>query len=294
MPSTIVTANVVAREGGEVNGFRTRVGGTEGLEVLDEDPPLPKVSEAAEKAVAILKGRKCPSGRMPVIADGELAGVFVHEALGHACEGDLVMAGESILEGRLGENIGSKLVTVVDDPTIRGAFGSFPYDDEGVRARPKTLVKGGVLTEFINSRSTASKLGLEPNGGCRAQDFSSRPIVRMSNTLLMPGDMRFEELLEGIDMGVYVKGSRGGQVDTAQGSFQFNAQEAYLIEKGRVGPVLKDASLSGSILRTLSDMDGLGNEMGRVGVGFCGKGQWVPVGDGGPHIRICKAVVGGS
>jgi TldD protein len=120
------------------------------------------------------------------------------------------------------------------------------------------------------------------------------PLVRMSNTFMGGGDQKLEELLEGIKLGVYAKGSRGGQVDTAKGTFQFNAQEAFLIENGKITVPLRDLSLSGETLKMLSDVVGLANDS-RVGdPGYCGKGQWVPVGDGGPHMRISQAVVGGS
>jgi TldD protein len=228
------------------------------------------------------------------VADQDLTGVLVHEALGHACEADAILGGDSILEGSMGKKIASELVTIYDDPTIRGAFGSYPFDDEGVRTRRKVLVEDGVLREFLHSRTTAQRLGMAPNGSARAESYSARPLVRMSNTFMAGGDRKLEELLEGIKLGVYAKGSRGGQVDTAKGTFQFNAQEAFLIEKGRITAPLRDLSLSGETLRMLADVVALADDS-RVGdPGYCGKGQWVPVGDGGPHMRVKQAVVGGG
>jgi TldD protein len=151
-----------------------------------------------------------------------------------------------------------------------------------------------VLNDFILSRETAAKLGMAPNGGARADSYHNRPIVRMSNTYIESGDQTLAELLEGIKLGVYAKGTRGGQVNTAQGFFQFNAQESYLIENGEITKPLRDVSLSGRTLDTLKLIDGVGKDRDLHGVGICGKGQWVPVGDGGPHIRIAKCVVGGG
>ncbi len=137
-------------------------------------------------------------------------------------------------------------------------------------------------------------MGMEPNGGARAESGHVKPLVRMSNTILLGGEHTFEELIEDIKLGIYAKGTRGGQVDPARGTFQFNAQEAYLVEKGEITKPLKDVSLSGSILETLKLIDALEKESRLGSPGFCGKGQLVPVGDGGPHMRIKKIYVGGE
>lgn len=295
VPLLLLQYDLAAKEGGGAPvGYRARIGGTRGLEVFEDEDPIEKAREAAAGAVRLLTAKPCPSGRMTVIADPDLAGVFAHEAVGHACEADLVIAGDSLLEGRIGETIGSEIVTIVDDGGIRGGFGSLPYDDEGVRAGRKVLVERGVLAGFIHSRETAGKLGDEPNGGARAQGVGSRPLVRMSNTLIEAGDHEFEELFDGIERGVFAKGTRGGQVDVAKGSFQFGAQEAWLIENGELTTPLKDAALQGSILETLNGIDALGKDSRLASPGICGKGQLVPVGDGGPHVRIRGAIVGGG
>ena len=157
------------------------------------------------------------------------------------------------------------------------------------------LIERGTLKTFITNRESAFKLGLKPNGGARAEAYNHRPLVRMTNTYIAPGDWFFDEMLEEIKYGVYVSGSRGGQVDTALGTFQFNAQYACLIENGKLTKPLLDVSLSGFTLETLKNIDAVGKDFQLVGVGFCGKnGQEVPVSDGGPHVRIRGVVVGGT
>lgn len=294
IPRVLLQANITAGDGGRLMGYRVRIGSTRGFETFMERDPESAGREAAETARRLLKAAPAPSGELPVVADPELTGVFVHEAIGHATEADTVLEGESVLEGRLGETLGSEIVTIIDDPTIPGAFGSFTFDDEGVRGRRKTMIEKGVLKEYIHTRETAGRMGLEPNGGARAESGHVRPLVRMSNTMLMGGDHTFEEIIEDIKLGIYAKGTRGGQVDPARGTFQFNAQEAYLVERGEVTRPLKDVSLSGSILETLKLIDALEKESRLGSPGFCGKGQLVPVGDGGPHMRIKKIYVGGE
>ena len=285
---------VMAREGSRAIGYRTRVGGTGGFELFDRTDPVKKAAAAGRAASRILTAERPPRGRMTVVADPELAGVFAHEALGHAAESDLVLSGDSILKGRTGRRIGAEGVSIVDDPPPKGGFGSFPYDDEGVRARRKYLVRDGMLEEFITSRETAGELGVEANGGARAESFDTRPLVRMSNTMILPGDHGKDEIIEGVGKGILAMGTRGGQVDTAKGRFQFNAQEAFLIEKGEVTRPLRDVSLSGDTLKVLRNIDALGKTMKFGDPGFCGKGQMVPVGDGGPFVRIKRVVVGGG
>jgi len=284
--------NAVASDGSGIQFGHKSCGGTGGFEILEREDIEELGRRTGEKAVRLLKASPPPSGRFDIVTDPELTGVFIHEALGHAAEADLILQGDSILEGKLGEKIASEGVTIIDDPTIDG-FGSYSYDAEGVRAAETVLVENGVLTSLLNSRETAFKLGLEPSGNARSA-IGDQPIVRMSNTYLKPGDLSFDELIEDIRNGVYLRGSRGGQVDTGKGIFQFNAAESFRIQDGEIAEPVKDVSLSGNVLETLKNVDGVGSDF-RLGIGFCGKsGQSVPVGDGGPHVRIRNAMVGGT
>ena len=213
--------------------------------------------------------------------------------MGHAVEGDLILQNDSILKDKLGSKIGSDIVNIYDDASLKDGFGYYPYDVEGVKTKPNQLVKDGKLISLLNSRETASKLNMESSGNARSI-IADKPIVRMSNTYLKHGEMSFEELIEDIPDGIYLKGSRGGQVDTGKGIFQFNAAEGFKIENGEITTPLRDVSLSGNILETLKNVDAIGNDF-ELSVGFCGKdGQTAPVGDGGPHTRILNALVGGS
>ncbi|MCK5559943.1 MAG: TldD/PmbA family protein [Thermoplasmata archaeon] len=291
---TVAQANLVAKKGADIIGLRTRIGGTKGYELFKHEDLLEKGKRAAESALRILGAEHSPSGRLTVVTDPDLAGVFAHEALGHAAEADHIVTGESILIDKIGHKIASENVTIVDDPTIPGAFGSFPYDDEGVQAQRKVLIENGVLKNYIYNRETAHKLSAVPNGGARAESYGARPLVRMSNTLIEPGTYKFEEMLGEIKTGIYAKGTRGGEVDPTKGAFQFNAQEAFLIENGEITKPLRDVSLSGLILETMQEIDAVGDTRELGDPGFCGKGQFIPVGDGGPYIRIHEVIVGGG
>ena len=284
--------NASATNGEIIQFGHGSMGGVKGFEVIAGRDIEEFGRTIGEKAVRLLDAKPAPSGKFPVIADPELTGVLVHEALGHAVEGDLILQNDSILKDKVGEMIASDIVNIFDDASLKEGFGYYPYDVEGVKTKPNQLVKDGKLISLLNSRETASQLNMQSSGNARSI-ISEKPIVRMSNTYLQPGDNTFEELIEDIPDGIYLKGSRGGQVDTGKGIFQFNAAEGYLIENGEIKTPLRDVSLSGNILETLKNIDAVGDDF-KLSVGFCGKdGQTAPVGDGGPHTRILNALVGG-
>jgi TldD protein len=265
--------------------------GVGGLELFDREDPMALARGVGETAVALLDAGTPQGGAFPVILDQELAGVFVHEAVGHATEADIVLEGDSCLEGMIGELIGSELVTVIDDPGMM-QNGYYPFDDEGSLAQETVLVERGILRSYLNTRETAARLGGVPRNA-RAEG-TDRPVVRMINTYIANGDLSLHEILEELGSGIYLAGSRGGQVSTSEGVFQFNAKRGYLVENGEKTRLLRDVSLSGKILETMREVKAVGNDL-KFNSGRCGKaGQLVPVSDGSPHLLIGRATVGGA
>lgn len=288
---TALFASVFAKEGSLLQIGSERIGATAGLEALKNANKIAK--EACEKAKLLLKSKLPPSGKFKVVLDQKLAGVFIHEALGHAVEADHVIKGESILENKLYSQIASEIVSVYDDPTLPSAFGSYFYDSEGIKAKKTKLIENGILKTYLHSRETGSKLGAKSTGNARAQSYAYEPLVRMSNTYIKPKDYSLEEMLEEVKEGVYLLGSKGGEVDPAKGVFQFSAEQGFLIKNGELKEAIRDVALSGEILQIMKNIDAVGKEF-KLNIGFCGKDmQSVPVGDGGAHIRT-SAVIGGS
>ncbi|MCD4703712.1 MAG: TldD/PmbA family protein [Methanosarcinaceae archaeon] len=281
----------IATENGVYQAGRESRFGVCGYELFDKHDVFELARSAGNTAVELLNASAPKGGSLPVILDPELAGVFAHEAVGHASEADLVLEGSSILENKIGEQIASPMINIIDDPTLH-EYGYFPFDSEGMEARKTTIIEDGVLNSYLHSRETAAHLG-GIAGHSRAQGYSM-PVVRMSNTYIDNGDAEFEEMLEVIGNGMYLIGSRGGQVNTGEGVFQFNAEKGYMIENGEIGALLRDVSLSGQTLEILNNVTMVGNDL-KMNSGRCGKsGQLVPVSDGSPHISISKALVGGS
>jgi TldD protein len=248
--------------------------------------------KAAEIAVALLDAGAVKGGKMRAVLDPELAGVFAHEAVGHASEGDLIHEGSSVLKGKTGEKIGNEILTIIDDPTLC-EFGFEPVDAEGTKVLRTEIIRRGVVSAFLHNRESLAAVGNGIAGHARAMP-GEPPLVRMSNTFIENGDATEAEIFAECKNGIFLKGSRGGQVDPGRGIFQFNAEYGYLIENGECTKMIRDVSLSGEILSTLHRITLCGNDR-KMSAGYCGKGgQSVPVSDGAPHVLLLDAVVGGS
>jgi TldD protein len=283
--------SAIAQSGGNYQIGRESRFEIMGFEIFKKHDAFELARKAGNTAVELLLAKTPKAGTYPVILDQELAGVFIHEAVGHAVEADHVIEGNSILEGKIGKQISAPCITVYDDPSIH-EFGYYPCDDEGAGSKRTTLIQDGVLKSFLHSRESAGKLG-GTSRNARAQGYS-RPVIRMSNTFIAPDGTKFEEMLEEIKDGIYLIGSRGGQVNPGEGVFQFNAERGFIVKNGELSTPLRDVSLSGNTLEILNSVAMVGNDL-QMNSGRCGKaGQLVPVSDGAPHVMVKSAVVGGS
>ncbi|MBC7091383.1 MAG: TldD/PmbA family protein [Nitrososphaeria archaeon] len=254
-------------------------------------------SDLSRLAIEASESVTPPAGTYPVIVAPDVIGLLLHEAFGHASEGDLVSTQESVLYGRIGEKIASEMVTIVDDGVVENGY-FYPFDDEGTVKKRTVVVEEGVLKGFLHDIMSASKFSVESTGNGRAQDFENMPIVRQTNYFMLPRDYDFDELLEDIDYGIYVcgKGATGGQVDVGMGTFTFSVGPSKIIRRGRLAETVRGVVISGLILETLKTIDAVGKDlMIKTNVfGGCGKmGQTVKVGFGGPHVRVQKMTVGG-
>lgn len=289
------SAFLFAQEGGVLQQGSESLGIVGGYEALQTEDAAGIAERAAREAVSMLAAKPLPGGKSTVLIDPKLCGTFIHEAFGHACEADTVLAKNSVLEGRMGETIGSELVNIVDDATLADCYGYYTYDSEGTLGSRTVLVERGQLASYMHTLETASRMGVDPTGNGRAQGYSSIPQARMSNTVLLPGDMTFDELLESVGTGVYAQDWRYGYTNPGNGQFMFKVKKAQLIENGEVQDVYyRDAAMSGMILTVFKNVKGLGKET-KYADGTCGKGgQGVPVGDGGVHTVVDNVIIGGQ
>ena len=282
---------VVARQGSVVRQGFASVHSRTGFEVLENIEA--EVLGAANRAVRQLEAQPVKGGQYTVILDPYLAGVFIHEAFGHLSEADFVYENPRMQELlKLGEPIAHPSLSVVDDATVPNESGTFAYDDEGVPAQRKYLIKDGILTQRLHNLETAGKLGEAPTGNARAMGATHAPIVRMTNTGILAGNTPQDELFTDIEEGVYAVRMLGGQTNGEM--FTFAAAEGFMIRNGQIAEPISDVTLTGNVFQTLMDIEAVGSDMAWTS-GGCGKaGQSpLPVAVGGPHVRIKNVVVGG-
>ncbi len=291
---TLFLVQVIAEKDGELQVGYEPVGGTQGFELFKDNPPEEIALISAKRAVMMLKAKKAPGGKMTVVLSSEAGGTMIHEAVGHGLEADLAQQGLSVYQNRLGQQVASKLISVVDDATLPGKRGSFKIDDEGVPGQRTVLIDKGVLVSYMYDQIEAMRAGKQSTGNGRRESYRFRPIVRMSNTMILPGTTSPEEIVKSVDRGLFVKKMGGGQVDTVSGDFIFEVNEGYLIEGGEIAEPVRGATLVGNGPKVLMEVDMVGNDLG-FGIGTCGKdGQGVPVADAQPTLRIPEIIVGGE
>jgi TldD protein len=293
-PEVTLSAVAIAREYGAIERALESIGLRRGWNAVQHQEE--QFLTAARRAVELLTAPRVKAGRYPVVLDPKLAGVFVHEAFGHLSEADFVYENpEARKMMTLGRRFGSEMLTIGDDGSATGLRGTLPYDDEGTPTQNTTLIQNGVLVGRLHSRETAARMNEPVTGNARALSFRHPPIVRMTNTYIASGRGTLDDLLSGIDLGVYACDALGGQ--TYLEDFSFTAGFGYMIRKGKLAEMVRDVTLAGNLFHTLDGIDGVAgdfrwNQMG----GGCGKGFQVPlpVTEGAPHIRIRDVAIGGD
>jgi len=291
---TLLVVHIVASDNGVTQTGYEQAGGSIGFELFEESKPEAIALKAAERSIMMLTARRAPGGRMPVVISSEAGGTMIHEAIGHGLEADLAQQGLSVYSKRIGEQVASSLVNVIDDAMLPNKRGSFRFDDEGTPAQRTMLVKNGVLIGYMYDKFTALRDHTKSTGNGRRESYHSRPIPRMTNTFIARGESVPESILKSVSKGLFVKKMGGGQVNTVNGEFVFDVQEGYIIENGAIGEPVRGATLTGSGPEILKSIDLVGSDLG-FSIGTCGKDdQGAPVSDAMPTIRIPEMVVGGE
>ena len=292
MGVTVVVEQDGRRESGSFGG-----GGRFGYgALLDEAYLKAAVDEALRQALVNLDSRPAPAGDMPVVLGPGWPGILLHEAVGHGLEGDFNRKKTSAFSGLMGQRIASKGVTVVDDGTIPDRRGSITVDDEGTPGGRTVMIEDGILTGYIQDRLNARLMGVAPTGNGRRQSYAHPPMPRMTNTIMLGGTAKHDDMIRSVKRGLYAVNFGGGQVDITSGKFVFSASEAYLIEDGKVTAPVKGATLIGNGPDALTRVEMVGDDPGLdPGIGTCGKnGQGVPVGVGQPTLKLGSLTVGGT
>ncbi|MPY92127.1 MAG: TldD/PmbA family protein [Acidimicrobiia bacterium] len=292
---SLFSVSCVAKGDAGLQTGRETVGRSAGWELFDRYDVEELARTAAGRALRKLAARPAPSGTLPVVIASGSGGILFHEACGHGLEADLVAKGASTFAGRVGEQVASPLVTVIDDGTMAGEWGCYGIDDEGRPAQRNVLIEDGVLTDYLWDFLRARREARPSSGNGRRQSYRHLPMVRMTNTFIGAGASDPAEIIASTERGVYVAQLGGGQVNTASGDFVFGMTEAYLIEGGEVTDPIRDGNLIGNGPAALAAIDAVGDDFAMGGPGTCGKdGQGVPVGTGTPTLRVPALTVGGT
>ncbi|MBD2181317.1 TldD/PmbA family protein [Planktothrix sp. FACHB-1355] len=282
-----------ARDGETVQTGRETTGSRKAYEDLTNLDD--QVRSAAQRAVDALALPSVKGNTYTVVIDPILSGLFVHEAFGHLSEADMAYENPDLLEVMtLGRRFGPKELQIFDGAAPPGHRGSYFYDDEGTPATTTQLIKDGVLVGRLHSRETAGKLEEEPTGNARCLNYHYPPIVRMTNTWIERGNTPVKDLFKDIKEGVYARNWLGGMTNGEM--FTFSAGEAWMIRNGEIAEPVRDVTLSGNVFTTLADIEAIGDDFYWDESGGCGKGgqSGLPVGCGGPSLRIRNVVVGGE
>ena len=293
LPLMFFIVQAMSDDGKARHMARERLSKHSGFEMFENVTPETVARNAAREAIAMLDAEDAPAGIMDVVMQNGWGGVLVHEAVGHPLEADNIAKGIGAFTGKIGQKVASECFTMVDDGTLPNFRGTINYDDEGTQAKRNVLIEKGVLKGFMTDILSAKQLSMDRTGNGRRESFRYIPIPRMTNTFIDAGKDNPEDILASTKKGIYVQSLSGGSVNPVTGVFNFTCREAYMIENGEKTNAVKGATLIGSCMEVISNIDAVGNNLD-FGPGICGKGQSAEVSAGQPTVRIRGINVGGS
>lgn len=301
--SLLITGNsiltrIVATIFTEKNGIKTHefvdYGKGLGYELLDEISIDEMIEKTTKTAIEKLNAKDFKGGELPVVIAPGFGAVIFHEACGHGLEATSVAPHLSVFSDDLGKKIASPKVTLIDDGTIAGAWGSSIIDDEGNPTQKNVLIDKGILKSYLVDHFNSKQMKQTINGCGRRQDYHYSTTSRMSNTYLAPGTDKVDDMIKSIKLGVYCERMSGGSVNPSTGDFNFAVDTARLIEDGKIKELLKGITLIGNSKEILKNVEMVSDDL-KISAGYCGsKSGTIPVTIGQPTIKVSKIIVGGK
>ncbi len=279
---------------------------TAGYELIERLQLESSIEKIAEEAKTLLQAPECPTMTGALILSGDMTSLQVHESIGHPLELDRVYGSERNFSGTsfatpdlLGKlQYGAEIINVYTDPTAEGGLGSFGYDDEGMPAVRSPLIENGILVGYLTSRETAAKIGAVSNASMRAKSWAYLPLIRMTNTMLAPGDKTLAQMIAETDDGIYIQTPTSWSIDDRRENFQLGGEIGWLITNGKLGEIVKNPVYSGNTVEFWNSCDAIGTaEEYRIwGTPSCGKGQpgqTIATGQGAAPTRFAQVKIGG-
>jgi len=296
-PLVHLSITIIVTRDGKMEKGNSGTGGRYTLDKITTETLQFHINKAHNLAMLKLDAVAGPKGQMPVVLGNGWAGVILHEAVGHGLEGDFNRKGSSAFSNKIGHQVASSNVTIIDEGCIPNRRGSLNIDDEGNQTTRNVLIENGILRGYMFDELNARLMGTKSTGNGRRESFASCPMPRMTNTYMLGGSYSPNEIIESVENGIYADSFEGGQVDITSGQFVFNASIAWVIKNGKLAYPVKGCALVGNGPECLKYISMVGNDLELdPGIGICGKnGQSVPVGVGQPTMRIDNGlVVGGA
>ncbi|MEM3085119.1 MAG: TldD/PmbA family protein, partial [Nitrososphaerales archaeon] len=287
--------SATAHESGLTQNVSATEGGRGGIEMLTEHVDVRKTAaHIAQKASELIDAKPAKEHKAQVVLNPDFVALLTHEILGHPSEADRVLgyemawAGGAWWTGKLGQKVGSDSLSVSDNPVIKNSLGHYKYDDEGVLAREKILIKNGILNDHMHSRETAVKFNVEPNAGMRATGYEFIPLIRMACTYVNAGDWNREEMIKEVKDGYLICNMKVPSIDMMRYNWSISCQYGYRIRNGEVEGMLRDVIVMGIAPEFFGSIDACSKEFEIRPILNCGKGdpmQTMRMGNGGPYIR---------
>ncbi len=255
----------------------------------DEDQIITDISSEIEKGIERINKKNLksikPKKNNIVLLDPIIAGVLIHETIGHTLEADSLLGNKKLYDKILADPfIGCNELNIVDDATIEGLSGSYKYDDEGTKAKKNIMVKDGIMADLLSDCKTASILGKTSSGNARSVSYKYLPIVRMSNMFIEKGSNSISKLLSYIEDGYYAKDVIYGH--HSSGKFIFRPKEFYEVKDGVIRGEIIPSNITGdmSVLKNLK----IGDDVEINNNGVCHKGDQrsLPISISSPSILL--------
>lgn len=252
-----------------------------GAEVFDRASILERSKKIAHQAEELLFAENCPEAKMDLLLAPDQMTLQVHESIGHPLEYDRILgdernyAGWSFVKpddfGKL--QYGSKLMNVTFDPTIQDEMASYAFDDCGNKATKEFLIKDGVLQRGLGSLDSQARLGLPGVANYRSSSWNRAPIDRMANINLEGGNQSLEQIIAGVEKGIFMEANNSWSIDDYRNKFQFGCEYARLIENGKLTKVIKNPNYRGTTVQFWNNLKAVSQQRETFGSPFCGKGE---------------------
>lgn len=283
-----------ATDGNKIENTFKSYGKGLGYELLDNFDYQKMALETAKVAVNKLNAIPFKGGKFPVILGNGFGAVIFHEACGHALEATSVADNISFFSNKLNEKIASSKVTLVDDGTIPGEWGTTIIDSEGNKTQKNILIANGILKSYLVDGTNSKKMHHPLTASSRRQNYQYPPTSRMNNTYLLAGTDKIEDMIKSIDYGVYCKSLQGGSVIPETGDFNFSADECYLIKNGEIKEPISGITLIGKGQEILKNVEMVSNDL-KIETGYCGSiSGLINVTIGEPTIKVSEILIGGQ